>query len=311
MKKKIVFMGTPFFASEILTHLVSNNELEIVGVVTQPDKTVGRKKTIVYSAVKETALALNLPIFQPWKVSDFLDDLNQLKPDAIITCAYGQFLPQSILDFHVINIHASLLPRHRGGAPMQFAIMKGDKETGISLMKSVLKMDAGPVYAQCRVSIEQIDTLSSLEMKLIDQAKACLDSYLMEILTGELKAIEQNSAEVTFSPTISSSQELVDFNQPAITVYNHMRALIEQPYAYAVLDKKRVKFTKVKLSDKVFKAVSGTIFFDHQDYFSISLKDGSIDVYEAQFEGKKKQLVKDLYNGYHKQLHGRRFNDEN
>lgn len=311
MKKKIVFMGTPFFASEVLKSLVSNDDIEIVAVVTQPDRKVGRKQKVVYSEVKETALSLNIPIYQPLKIVDFLNDLISFNPDGVVTCAYGQFLPKSILVFNVINIHASLLPRHRGGAPMQHAIMRGDLESGISLMKSVLKMDAGPVYVQESVSISEDDTLTTLELKLIDCAVKLINLHLVQILDGEIEAIKQDQSKATFSPTIQAQDELLNFNLTSKEVYNHARALIDNPYSYALLDKKRVKFTKVAYDTMSPSHPIGTILFDQKESFKVVCQNGHLIVYECQMEGKTKLPVSQLYNGYHKQLHLRRFNDEN
>lgn len=311
MKKKIVFMGTPSFAKEILEHLLSFKELEVIGVVSQPDKKMSRKKKIVYSPVKESALKHDCPLFQPHRIKDFIDELKQLNPDAIITCAYGQFLPQSILDFNVINVHASLLPKYRGGAPMQHAIINNEQETGISLMKSILKMDAGPVYSQSKVKIDLEDTLSSLECKLIESAKDLLSNDLMAILDQKLEAQPQDDSQVTFAKTISSKDEFVDFNRDNLEVYNHLRALIEVPSGYNFINGKRIKFNKVQLGRDKIDIPSSTVLFQSPQLLEITTLNGTIEILECQLEGKQRQRVEQLYNGYHNSFNNRRLNDEN
>ncbi len=311
MKKKIVFMGTPTFAKEILEHLLSFEELEIIGVISQPDKKMSRKKKIVYSPVKESALKYQCPLFQPRQIKDFVDEMKALNPDAIITCAYGQFLPQAILDFLVINVHASLLPQYRGGAPMQHAIINNEQETGISLMKSVLKMDAGPVYSQSRVKIDIEDTLSSLELKLIEAAKELLSKDLLAILEGKLEAQAQDEEQVSFAKTISSNDEFVDFNRDNLEVYNHLRALIEVPSGYNYINGKRIKFNQVKLGRDSIDLPSSMMLFQSPELLEITTLNGTIEILECQLEGKQRQRVEQLYNGYHHSFNNRRLNDEN
>lgn len=311
MKKRIVFMGTPFFASEVLEHLHQMESIEVVGVVAQPDRKMSRRKKIVYSEVKEVALRENLTLFQPEKVKDLVNELKTLNPDKIITCAYGQFLPQAILDFGVLNIHASLLPKYRGGAPMQHAIMNGEKTTGITLMESVLKMDAGPIYCKKEVEIDELDTLTSLELKLIQASKDLLDESLLGIVKGDIKAIPQDESQVTFSFTIKKEDEFIDFNRPVVDVYNHIRALIEVPCGYSLLDGKRIKFCQVELGETSIESDPSLITFNQPDYFEVNAIDGSIKVIECQLEGKQRQKAVDIYNGYQQQFHLKRLNDEN
>lgn len=311
MKKKIVYMGTPFFASEILEHLLEMKNIDVLGVVSQPDRKVSRKKKIVYSAVKESALKHDLPLYQPQKIGDFLDVLKELNPDAIITCAYGQFLPQSILDYNVINIHASLLPKYRGGAPMQYALMNGDQSTGVTLMKSILKMDAGPTYAQEVVNISIEDTLSTLELKLIEASKKLIDEVLLKILNQEIEPNPQDKSLVTFSPTISSQDEFIDFNRKTLEVYNHIRALIDHPYGYNRINGKRIKFTKVGFSLKKSTIDHSTVLFEQPEYFEVTTLDGSIRVFECQLEGKQILASSEIYNGYKASFNNKRLEYEN
>lgn len=311
MKRKIVFMGTPFFAKEILEHLLTFKEIDVIAVIAQPDKKLGRKKKIVYSEVKEFCLQKDLLLFQPENIKTWVITLRDLNPDKIITCAYGQFLPQAILDFGVINIHASLLPKYRGGAPMQHAIKNNEKITGISLMKSVLKMDAGPVYAQESVAIDVLDTLSSLELKLIDASKKLLDKTLLDILEDTIEPQAQDESQVSFSLTIKREDELIDFNRDNLIVYNHLRSLIENPAGYAFINGKRLKFLKVRLGASNTHFPPSTIDFSNPEVLEISTINGTIQVLECQLEGKNRLTVSEMFNGYYHSFHLRRLNHEN
>lgn len=302
MSYRVIFMGTPYFAQEVLRYLVKRNDLEVVAVVTQPDRYVGRKQVLTYPEVKEEALAHGIPVYQPNKVKDIEQDLRALDCDAIITCAYGQFLPRSILEMSeagVINVHASLLPKYRGGAPIQKAIKQGDSETGISLMRSSLLMDAGEVFSQLTVSIDENDTLTSLELKLIEASLEILERDLIKILSGQLIPVPQNEADVSFAYTISASDELIDFSKEGREVYNHIRSLINRPYAYGYLDGKKIKFCEVTYMDMMHKKPEGTIIEFTRDVLKIALRNGILCVYELQVAGKQKMSVSQAYPGYH------------
>ena len=237
-------MGTPIFAAQILEHLLTF-PIELVGVVSQMDKKVGRKQVLTPTPVKEVALKHELTLFQPFKIKEIEKQLKDLNIDVIITCAYGQFLPSSILTCakeETLNIHASLLPKYRGGAPIHWAVIKGEKETGVSLMRMIKAMDAGEVFAQCKVNIEDNDTTSVVHDKLIACAKTCCDLHLMDILEGRLQGVKQDESLVTFGYNISSEDEHIQFNQSCEEVHNHIRGLIGWPVGYALLQGKRVKF---------------------------------------------------------------------
>lgn len=307
MTYRIIYMGTPFFASEVLKTLLTINEIEIVGVVTQPDRKIGRKKILTPSMVKEIALENNLPIFQPEKIKDIAHDLKELKADAIVTCAYGQFLPKVVLDatlLGVINVHASLLPKYRGGAPMQYAILNGDNETGITLMKSVLKMDAGDILVQDKVDIDFTETLSSLEPKLINCAQSLLINQLLPILKGEISPKTQDESKVTFSPTISADDERIQLDRLGLDIYNQCRALIDNPYAYLFINNKKVKLCEVTYTIKEHTDPLNTIISFDKYAFTIALDGGYLSVKRCQIEGKQQMSVDQLYNGYHSQWLG-------
>ena len=236
MKEKILFMGTPPIARTMLERLVSEG-YEIVGVLTQPDRRVGRKKQLQCSAVKEYALQQALPIWQPVRIRDDHEELLKVEMDLIVTCAYGQFVPQALLDhprFGAVNLHASLLPKLRGAAPIQRAIMRGDKECGMSVMRMVKKMDAGAVMAQRALRIEEEDTSGTLFEKLAVLGADLMASSLPLIFAGEADFVEQDEEQVSFAPAITPQEERLDLCKGLDAVYDQARALIPQPLSSIV-----------------------------------------------------------------------------
>lgn len=309
MNKKIIFMGTPIFAKEILAFIYENKICEVVAVVTQPDRALNRKKEAIFSPVKQYALDNQIPFFQPDKIGTISEQLNQFKADAILTCAYGQFLPKAILNLcsiGVINIHASLLPKYRGGAPIQYAILNGEKETGISLMKSVLKMDAGPVYSQKAVEITEDDNLETLSFKLISLAKELVNSDLNLILNNKIIASEQDETLVSFAYNISKEQEKINFELNGKSISNHINALYPIPCAYAYLEEKRVKFGDAKFVVSSHNFNIGCIVELKPTYLKIAVNDGFLFISKMQLEGKKMSNISEIYNGL-KNLEGKVF----
>lgn len=314
MKKfKVIYMGTPVFAQEVLAKCHQRDFLEIVAVVTQPDRKKTKNK-VVYSPVKEYALAHQLPLYQPHKIGEISETLNALSADVILTCAYGQFLPSSILTctpLGVFNFHASLLPAYRGGAPMQVAIMQGETQTGMTLMKSIKKMDAGDIYVQKSVTIELSDTLDDVMHKLIRVSEEIIEVDLLAVLNNQIQPTVQDETKASFAYTINSQQEKVNFHQPVKVVYDHIRALISSPMAYAILKGKRVKFAAVGYEEKPITAKPGTIVAFTKQALSVACLGGVIQVLKCQIEGKEISHVYQLLNGYYPQWINQVFNDEN
>lgn len=293
-------MGTPTFAREILEYIYKNSICDIVAVIMQPDKATNRKKEIIYSPVKQYVLDNGLLYFQPNKIGEIVDELSKLNADAIVTCAYGQFLPKQILDLcpaGVINIHASLLPKYRGGAPIQYAILNGEKETGISLMKSVLKMDAGPVYVQKSVTIAENENLSTLTEKLIVIAKDLVSSYLVDIIDNKIVASNQDESLVTFAYNISKEQEKIDFLKDGRIIANHINALYPIPCAYGYVDNKRIKFGNAKFEESIHSYNIGNIIELNKKYLKVAVSGGYLYIENIQLEGKKMLSADLLYNG--------------
>lgn len=304
MNTKILFMGTPAIAVSMLERIV-NDGYQVIGVVTQPDKKFGRKQELKMSEVKQFALANNIPVYQPLAIKDSIDEINALHPDLIVTCAYGQFIPTAILEaptYGSINVHASLLPKLRGGAPIHKAIMNGEAKTGMSIMRMVKKMDAGAVMSQCEVVIEDTDTTGTLYDKLAVAGAQLLSESIPKIIDGSAIFKEQNEEEATFAYTISKEEEFVSFQRDVKTVYNHIRGLIPMPVGYGMINGKKVKFHKVRYTQVDGKFQVGEVLGLKDDGFAIACENGYIILDELQMEGKAKTDAKSFYNGVGKQM---------
>ncbi len=297
---KVVFMGTPDFAISILEKLIEN--VEVILVVSQPDALVGRKKIITPSPVKKYAMENGLKVFTPDKIREDYDSILNLNPDMLITCAYGQIIPKEILDFPkygCINVHASLLPKLRGGAPIQRAIMSGYKTTGITIMHMDEGMDSGDIITQKEVAIEEDDTLETLSEKLKIVGANLLIETIPLILSNEAPRAKQNEADVTFGYIIKKEDEYLDFDKTTSLVYDHIRALSPNPAAFFTMDDKKVKIYKARKGNS--KGKISTINNIYKDGIGIGTKDGEIIITEIKIEGKNKVLVKDYLNGIDKE----------
>ncbi|MGP4080285.1 methionyl-tRNA formyltransferase [Pseudalkalibacillus sp. R45] len=240
---KIVFMGTPDFSVPVLQRLIRDG-YEVVAVVTQPDKPVGRKKVITPPPVKQEALRHEIPVLQPKKVRTEYEEILKFEPDLIVTAAYGQILPGELLDYPelgCINVHASLLPEYRGGAPIHKAIIDGKKETGVTIMFMVEKLDAGDMLSQVSVEIEEDDNVGSLHDKLSGAGAELLGDTIPMLVNDELQRIPQDESRVTYAPNISREMEKIDWTANGEDIYNQIRGLNPWPVAYTSLEGKNVK----------------------------------------------------------------------
>ncbi|MEG0362129.1 MAG: methionyl-tRNA formyltransferase [Longicatena sp.] len=305
----IVFMGTPDIAAVMLKRLLSE-DYNVIGVVSQPDKKVGRKQIVQMSSVKEVAIEHHICVYQPRIIRDDYQALLKLPIDLIVTCAYGQFIPDEVLAYPTygsINVHASLLPKLRGGAPIHKAIINGDKTTGISIMRMVKKMDAGAVMAQSEVVIDDLDTMGSLYQKLAIAGADLLATSICKIVEGRATFIEQNEADATFAYTIGKEEEHIDFDADVKDVYNHIRGLIPTPCGYAIVNGKKMKFHKVRMIETQHDKMPGCIVGMMLGGYGIACLGGFILVDEVQMEGKSKGKANDFYNGAGKALIGKQF----
>ena len=299
---RIVFMGTPLFAVPIFNVLAEN--YNVVAVVTQPDKLVGRKQILTPSPIKKASALYNIPVLQPVKIRDEYEKVLKYKPDMIVTCAYGQILPKELLDYpkyKCINVHASLLPKLRGGAPIHHAIMDGYDKTGITIMYMDVLMDAGDIISQSETNITKDDTLGSLHVRLSGMGKDLLLDTLSNIINGNINPLKQDENEVTYGYNITKEDEKIDFTKSNIEVDNKVRALNPTPGAYTTLNGKRLKVYDVILSDRNYnKTEPGTIVGFEKDGIRVVTGDKEIILIDIAIEGKKRCLVKDYLNGIDK-----------
>ncbi len=296
-EQKVVFMGTPNFAVPILEMLIKKTN--VILVVTQPDKEVGRKKEKKYSPIKEVALKNNIEVYQPIKIKNEFEYILSKKPDIIITCAYGQIIPNELIEvpkYKAINVHASLLPKLRGGAPIHHAIIDGYKETGITIMYMSPKMDAGDIISQGKINIEQTDNVGTLHDKLSKLGEELLLETLPLIFDNKNKRIRQDESKVTYGYNITREEEKINFNKTAEEVYNQIRGLNPFPLAYAILNGEETKIVKAKINPNN-KGEIGQIIEITKDSIIVKCKDQSIEITEIKPFGKKTMTVKDYLNG--------------
>ena len=297
---KIVFMGTPDFAVPILEGLFENYEVK--GVVTQPDKKVGREGKITEPQVKKRALEHMTLVLQPENIKEQWQDVVSLHPNLIITCAYGQILPRELLvypEYGCINVHASLLPKLRGGAPIHHAIMDGYKETGMTIMYMSPEMDKGDIISQKKIAIDDDDTAESLHDKLSIIGRDLLLETIPSIVDKTATRIKQNDDEATYAYNITKEDERIDFSATRRQVYNKVRGLNSWPGAYAMLDSKRIKIWKCYMSDNNFTGLlDGQITNIYNDGIGVKVSNGEIVITELQPEGKKKMSARSYINGF-------------
>lgn len=303
----IVFMGTPQFSVPILEALVAH-DYRVLAVVTQPDRKVGRKQVLQQTPVKEAAVRLNLTVFQPEKLSGSqeLADVMALQPDLIVTAAYGQFLPTKLLEavkIAAINVHGSLLPKYRGGAPIQYAVLNGDSEIGITIMHMAKKMDAGDMIEQASIPIEASDDTGTLFDKLSYVGRDLLLKTLPSIIDQTAPRTPQDEAQVTFAYNITKEQEQLDIEQPATQLVNQIRALRPQPGAWLPINGQRTKLWQATVAETTTDQPAGVIVAINKKDFELAAGNGSVlKITEIQPAGKAKMPVQSFLNGVGKQL---------
>lgn len=302
-------MGTPDFCVPILEMLIEKHQ--VIAVVTQPDKKVGRKQCITFSPVKEVAIANNIRVIQPVKIKEEYDKVLLLNPEIIITCAYGQIIPEVMINYPqygCINVHASLLPKLRGGAPIHKAIMNGLDKTGITIMYMDKNMDTGDIISKQELDISNTDTTELLYNKLSKIGASLLEKTLDDMVSGVINRKAQNNEEATYAYAITREEEHIDFSKNSLEIYNQIRGLNNFPGAYALLNGENVKIWLSKIGDKKFEDKPGTIVDISKDGIVVTTGDGTIIITELQIPGKKKTAVKDYINGIKaKDLIGKKF----
>ena len=308
---KVVFMGTPEFSVPILESLIELTD--VVLVVSQPDKEVGRKRVLTPSPVKACALEHGIEVYTPKKLREEYEYILNKKPDVIITAAYGQIVPKQMLiypDYGCINVHGSLLPKYRGASPIQSAIMNGDKTTGITLMYMEEGLDTGNIIHAKEIPIEDDDTYGTLSEKLSILGRDLLVKTLPVIVDGENFDIPQNDDEATSTVKIKREDERLDFNKTATELHNFVRALNPSPLANILVNGEEWKVLTTEVGDSV-NGKLGEVVEVNKDSFVVACKDSSLIVKKIKPAGKKEMFVKDFFNGFNKEsLKGVVLNEE-
>ena len=297
---KVVFMGTPEFSVPTLEMLIEN--CDVIGVVTQEDKEVGRKKVLTPSPVKECALKHDIKVFTPHKIREEYEDILNLSPDIIITCAYGQIVPKELLDFPYygcINIHGSILPDYRGASPIQTAIMNGDTETGITIMYMDEQMDTGNIINMDKIDIDIKDTYGTLSDKLSILGRDLLLKTLPRIIKDDNWNIKQDDGAATYTKKITREQERLDFNMNRKQLYDYVRALNPTPLANILLNDEEIKIVETEIGEECSGEI-GVITDVTKKYFSIQCKDGKLNILKLQRAGKNIMDTASFLNGYDK-----------
>ncbi len=299
---KVVFMGTPDFAVPVLEALLQNTN--VVLVVSQPDKVVGRKQLVEPTPIKKVALANNIEIYQPFKIKDEYEKILNVKPDIIITCAYGQIIPEILLNaprLGCINVHASLLPKLRGGAPIHHAIIDGETKTGVTIMYMDKTMDTGAIISQKEYQIKDTDNVETLHNILSKIGAELLIETLPSIIEGTNSKVPQNNLEATYAWNINREDEHLNFNKTAKEVYNQVRGLNPWPKAYSIINENEVKILECFIGNKESKFSPGTICEVNKDNIGICTKDKIIYITKVKPFGKKEMPALDYINGLNKE----------
>lgn len=302
--KRVVFMGTPEFSVPVLEMLIENTN--VVLVVTQPDKEVGRHHELKATPVKECALKHNIEVYQPIKIRNEYEHILEMNPDIIITCAYGQIIPSILLDtpkYKAINVHASLLPKLRGGSPLHKCIIDGYKETGVTIMYMAPGMDDGDIITQRSVEIKDTDNVGIIHDKLSIMGRDLLLETLPNIFSGNITRAKQDPNEVTYAYNIKREEEKIDFNKTAREVFNQIRGMYPFPVAYTTLNGEVIKICEVRIGNSS-KGKPGEIIETSKDGISVMCKDKNIIIIRLKPSGKKEMTAKDYLNGKNKTIVG-------
>ena len=298
---RIVFMGTPDIAATCLKKILDDG-FEVVGVYTQPDRPKGRGMKLVASPVKEVALAAGIPVYQPenFREEETVEQLRALKPDICAVVAYGRILPQKVLDvptFGCINIHASLLPKYRGSAPYQWAVLDGLQETGVTAMYLCREMDAGDIIDVSKTPIGENETAGELLDRLAVLGAELLSKTLSRFeKEGKLPAVPQNPDEVCYAPMLDKSMCPIDWNQTAVQVHNHVRGLHPWPVATFVLQGKTFKVHDTRVVSG--SGTPGQILGLTKTGLVIACGEGAVEITSLQAEGGKRMAAPDYFRGH-------------
>lgn len=296
---RILYLGTPKISADVLEKLIENG-YNIIGVISQQDKPQGRKMIIKNTPVKEVALSHNIPVFQPEKLNKDYGFINELNPDLLLTMAYGQIISNDVLNLSKLpplNLHGSLLPKYRGASPIQASLLNGDKETGVTLMEMIKEMDAGRIFGQKTIKIDENDNYDSLKLELSDCAFDCFDAYIQGIIDGENKGIEQDPSKVTFTSKILPSDQLIDFKEKSWVIINKIRALNSEPGTYFAYKGEHIKIGKASFVEFKENTSPARVKKYDKNGFFVETLDGIISLELLQKPSKKMMDFKSFFNG--------------
>lgn len=289
---RVVFMGTPDFSVPTLEKIIEAGH-EVIGVVTQPDKAKGRGKKVVFPPVKETALAHNLPVYQPRRARDpeFIEEMKTLNPDVMVVVAFGQILPKAILDipkYGCINVHASLLPKYRGAAPIQWAVIRGEKVSGVTTMQMDVGLDTGDMLLKKEVLLDEEETGGSLHDKLSTLGGDLLIETLEKIEAGDIHPEKQDDSQAgEYARMLDKNLGRIDFSMPAAEIERLIRGLNPWPSAFTSYNGKTMKLWKAK-ADNCGQGVPGQVIHVDKNSFTVQTGQGTLQILELQMEGKKR-----------------------
>lgn len=299
---RVLFMGTPDLAACVLKKLIEDGQ-EIIGVVTQPDKQKGRGKAMSFPPVKEMALSYNLDVYQPVKAreAEFIEIIRKMNPEVIAVAAFGQLLPKELLEipkYGCINVHTSLLPKYRGAAPIQYCIINGEKETGVTIMHMDVSLDTGDIILQEKIPIAEKETAGSLHDKLALLGADLLVKVLHQLENGTADRVKQEDDKATFVKVLHKEMGNIDFTKPAIEIERLIRGLNPWPSAYTSLDGKTLKLWSADTEASDQKAEPGEVVEVRKDAIAVMTGDGLLVLRELQLEGKKRMPVDAFLRGY-------------
>lgn len=309
-KKSVIFFGTPKIAATCLQALL-DSRVNVIAVVTKPDRPVGRKHQIIFSEVKQLAIKNNLKLFQPEDLDDIYEQIKELNPDLIFSCAYGKIIPNNILSIpklKCVNVHPSLLPKYRGATPIQSVIINNEKETGVSFMYMVEKLDAGDILFQEKISIDENETSSSLFIKAEKLSYDMICKHIHQILENRISPIQQNDSLATFCKTIKREDEKIDWSKSSKEIECLVRGLCDTPAAYTSYDNQLIKVYEVKINNSLKGNFPGEIIKVDKDGICVSTSDGSILLKVIKLSGQANKVnVSNLLNGNHPFKIGKKF----
>ena len=289
---RVVFMGTPDFSVPTLEKIIEAGH-EVIGVVTQPDKAKGRGKKVLFPPVKETALAHNLSVYQPKRARDpeFIEEMKALNPDVMVVVAFGQILPKAILDipkYGCINVHASLLPKYRGAAPIQWAVIRGEKVSGVTTMQMDVGLDTGDMLLKTEIPLDEEETGGSLHDKLSTLGGNLLIETLEKIEAGDIHPEKQDDSQAgEYARMLDKNLGRIDFSMPAVEIERLIRGLNPWPSAFTSYNGKTMKLWKAK-ADNCGQGVPGQVIHVDKNSFTVQTGQGTLQILELQMEGKKR-----------------------